>query len=220
MNNTENISYSQELLRKGIHMISLLIPVCYSFLDRRTALLIILPLTAAAIIIDVLMKRKNRVRDFIYVVFGKMLRPHEKGYFVLNGASWVLISAFVCILIFPKIITITAFSILIISDISAALIGRKFGRHRLFDKSVEGTLAFIVSAILTSVIIGLIFSLPPIFYYLAVPGSIIGGIVEAASNKLKIDDNLSIPLSIGFFMWMGAIISQHYGFAPFLFILH
>ncbi len=71
-----------------------------------------------------------------YKVFGFLLRKHEidKEKKNLTGATYVLISALICALIFPKVIFVTAFTILIISDTMAALIGRKFGKHKIFKK--------------------------------------------------------------------------------------
>jgi dolichol kinase len=88
------------------------------------------------------------VAKIFYTIFGFLLRQHEvdTGKKNLNGATYVLISALICVIIFPKIFFVTAFTILIISDSLAALIGRKFGRHKLFAKSLEGTLAFFISA--------------------------------------------------------------------------
>jgi dolichol kinase len=85
-----------------------------------------------------------------------MLRKHEmkKKKLLLTGASWVLISAVLTVLIFPKVIAVIAFIILIISDISAALVGRKWGRTKLGKKSLEGTLAFIVSGLLVVAVVG------------------------------------------------------------------
>lgn len=132
-----------------------------------------------------------------------MLRPHEtqKGL-IFNGATWVLISAFLSILIFPKLIAVTSLSILVVSDISSAIIGRKFGRTKFFNKSFEGTIAFIISAIIMVIIIGLIFSAPYSFFIAGVIASIIGAFVEVYSGICKIDDNFSIPFSVGITLWL------------------
>ena len=118
----------------------------------------------------------------------------------LTGATFVLLSALICILLFPKVIVITAFAILIISDTAAALIGRRFGRHPFRSKTVEGTTAFFVTA---SVVV----ALAPKIDYLATEyligsiAAVLGAFVEAVSGDL-IDDNLSIPISIGIVMWV------------------
>ncbi len=119
----------------------------------------------------------------------------------LNGATWVFISALVCVVIFPKFIVINAFAILILSDASAAIFGRKFGKHRFFKKSLEGTFAFIVASIPVVLIAPKVQELPG-EYIITMVSAVVGGIVEAASTNLKVDDNLSIPVSIGATMWL------------------
>ncbi len=201
------ISYKQEILRKGIHLLSLSIPISYIFFSRETELAILIPMAAVAVLIDVLSKKNFILHDFVYKYFGNMFRQHElRGGVVLNGASWVLISAVVCVLIFPKIIMVTGFTILIISDIMAALIGRKYGRRPIFDKSLEGLMAFIISAIAIVIIYGVTFDAPAVYFYAGIAGAVAGGFGEVSSSVLKMDDNLSIPLSVGIVMWIiGAV---------------
>ena len=114
----------------------------------------------------------------------------------------MLISACICILIFPKIIAITAFSILIISDTASALIGRRFGKNHFLDKSFEGTLAFIASALVVVVIAPKV-SGSWLEYLPGFAAAFIGGIIEAMSVRLRVDDNFSVPVSIGIIMWIG-----------------
>ena len=124
---------------------------------------------------------------------------HDERSKRLNGATHVLISATLCVIIFPKLITITAFAVLIISDSAAALVGRRFGRKKFLSKSVEGSAAFFLSALVV------IAATPKISsgageYFIAIVAAAIGTIVEALS--VGIDDNLSIPISIGTVMWL------------------
>ncbi len=194
-------SYRSELVRKGIHLSSLLIPVFYFYLTKENALKLIIPLTALFILIDIARYYSKPLQEVFLQTFGWLLRKHEtdEKRKRLNGASYVMISATLCILIFPKIITLTCFTILIISDTTAALIGRRFGKHRFFSKSLEGSLAFLFSGLLV------ILFTPKSDYltteYLIGFGSVlVGMIVEAL--PVKIDDNLSIPLSVGGSLWL------------------
>jgi dolichol kinase len=197
----KNIEYSAEIIRKGIHLCSLSIPIIYYFISRDTALTILLPLTAAFLIIDILRYYHPPTAKIFYRLFGWMLRSHEQNENAkrLNGATNVFISATICVILFPKLITITAFTILIISDSSAALIGRRWGKHRFFKKSVEGSLAFFLTAVIVTLIT------PKLThtageYCIAVGAAAFGTVVEALS--ITIDDNLSIPLSIGSVLWV------------------
>ncbi len=203
------ISYKQELIRKAIHLNSLSIPIIYSFITRELALTILIPLTILFVVVDILSNLNKMVREIIHQIFGKMMRAHEVGdKLVLNGATWVLLSATLCIFIFPKVLAVTGFGILIISDLSAALIGRKFGRHKLFKtKSWEGTGAFMISALIVIMIIGTLIKAPYTYYIFGSAAAIIAGFVEAASSILKMDDNLSIPVSICLVMLLGNYIS-------------
>jgi dolichol kinase len=134
-------------------------------------------------------------------MFGFLLRKHEldEKKKNLNGATYVLISALICVFVFPKVLVITAFSILIISDTMAALIGRKFGKHKFLSKSLEGTLAFFISAIIVVLIAPKIEGLF-LEYLIGILAAAIAAIVENISYGW-IDDNLSIPVSIGLAMW-------------------
>lgn len=195
------IQYRDELFRKLIHLTSLSIPIVYYFITAETAAIILGILAAAALIIDLSRYLHPETGKIFYKIFGFLLREHELDHKKknLNGATYVLISALISVLIFPKVIFITAFSILIISDSSAALIGRKFGKRKFLSKSFEGTLAFFISAciviLFTPKVGGFIEE-----YFIGFTAALVGAIVENISFKL-VDDNLSIPLSVGFTMW-------------------
>jgi dolichol kinase len=195
------IQYRDELFRKLIHLTSLSIPIVYYFITKETAAIILGILAAVALIIDLGRYLHPEAGKIFYKIFGFLLREHELDHKKknLNGATYVLISALISVLIFPKIIFITAFSILIVSDSLAALIGRKFGKRKFLSKSLEGTLAFFISACIV------ILFTPKVSgffeeYLIGFMAAFVGAIVENISFRL-IDDNLSIPLSVGFTMW-------------------
>ena len=196
------IHYKDEILRKLIHLCSLSIPIVYYFIPRNTALIILGIMAGIALFLDVGRYVSKTIGKVFYEFFGFMLRQHEVDHTKrnLNGATYVLLSAFICVLIFPKVIVVTAFAILIISDTMAALIGRRFGKHRFLFKSLEGTLAFFISGIVVVLLS------PKITYHfseylIGIFSTGLGAIVENVSFGLA-DDNLVIPISIGFAMWV------------------
>jgi len=195
------INYRDEVVRKLIHLCSLSIPIVYYFIPRTSAIIILSILTFFAVSLDLSRYFYPNVGKIFYKLFGFLLRRHEIDHKKknLNGATYVFISAVICVIIFPKVFFITAFSILIISDSVAALIGRKWGKHKFLSKSLEGTLAFFISASLV------IFFTPKIDgaaieYLIGIISAAIGAIVENVSFGFA-DDNLSIPISIGLSMW-------------------
>jgi dolichol kinase len=198
------IPMSGELARKIIHICSLSIPIGYYYLSYKTTLSILLPLTTVAFLVDYGRYYIPFLNKFFNWLVGPILRPHErdKSKKLISGGSFVLISACFCIIVFPKIIAITAFSILIISDAASALLGRRFGKHHFLDKSLEGTIAFIISAwIVVAITPKVIGAWQEIV--LALFAALIGGIIEAASVTLHADDNFSVPISVGIIMWLG-----------------
>ncbi|GAB4292258.1 MAG: SEC59/DGK1/VTE5 family protein [Ignavibacteriaceae bacterium] len=195
------INYRDELVRKLIHLCSLSIPVIYYFIPRSDAIIILSILTSVALLIDVPRYYSKTAERIFNKLFGFLLRQHEtdKKKKNLTGATYVLISALLGVVILPKLLFITAFSILIISDSLAALVGRKFGKHRFLAKSLEGTLAFFISASIV------VFFTPKVEwlaeeYVIGIVASAVGAVAENISFGIA-DDNLSIPLSIGLTMW-------------------
>jgi dolichol kinase len=216
----KNISLENEFLRKGIHLMSLAIPIAYIFFPRDIALMILLPMTFIAVVTDTVTRFSDKAREIYLKYFGKMLRKHElsRKKFRLNGASWVLISASLMVLLFPKIITVTSFTILIISDMSAALVGRIYGRNKFFDKSVEGSTAFFVTAVIAVLAYSYAFTAPASFLVTGIIAAAGGTIAEAASKKIRMDDNFSIPISTGLIFLAGDFIASAFsdGFSQIL----
>lgn len=197
-----NIQYRDEVVRKTIHLFSLSIPIVYYFITKELALQILIPLTLIFLLIDLGRYISPFLAKFFYVLFNFLLREHERDTKKknLNGATYVLISAVICVFLFPKVFFLTAFSVLIVSDSAAALIGRKFGRHRFLSKSLEGTLAFFITACIVVMLTPKITEgiTEYIIGFIAVG---IGAIAENISYGWA-DDNLSIPISIGAVMWL------------------
>lgn len=194
------ISYSVELVRKAIHFSSIAIPMFYMFTLRSVALAVFIPLTVMFVSIDIARHYHPSVQEWFYGTFGRLLRGREsnKERKRLNGATYVLISATLCVALFPKFIAVVSLMIMSISDLFSALIGRRFGKHRFLGKSFEGTSAFFLSALLITILtpkIDYVFG----EYLVGAISALAGAIVEALPWEL--DDNLTIPLSVGFTMW-------------------
>jgi len=196
------IHYRDELVRKLIHLFSLSIPIIYYFIPSSTSIAILIGFTIFALIVDGGRFISKSFAKVFYQAFGFLLRKHEldKEKKNLTGATYVLLSALICALIFPKVIFVTAFTILIISDTMAALIGRKFGKRKFLRKSFEGTLSFFISASIV------VFFTPkvgdfPMEYVIGFIAAFVGAIIENISYGYA-DDNLSIPISVGLTMWV------------------
>lgn len=219
--NGQQISYASELARKGIHLASLGIPTIYLHIPHQTGIVLLMAMTAVSFAIDILRHYHEPSRRLLMVAFGKLLRDHEvqTGNLRLTGATWVLIAATATLGVFPTIVGVTAFTILIVSDTFAALIGRRFGVRRFLDKSVVGTLTFILTAIAVVVVYDLIYTLPLTYLIAGTIGSVIGGVVEAGSVTLKMDDNISIPFSIAITMMLCDWLFRSIDLVSFIYLL-
>ncbi len=204
------VSYRIELIRKGIHLCSISIPILYLFVPRLPVLQALIPATICFLIVDIGRYYLPPVERWFNALFRWLLRDREidKKHKRLNGATYVFISATLVVLLFPKLVAVTSFVILIVGDLSAALVGKRFGRHRFFHKSLEGSAAFLVTGLVAVLV------LPKIDYH---PAEYLIGAVAVAFSAfvealpIDLDDNLTIPLAAGAVMWVGYAL-----FLPFL----
>ena len=181
---------AQELRRKSIHLLGLIVPIAYLFTEKPTALIIVGILTGIALLIELLKVLFPPFMDLFVRIFSPMLRSRErKGG--LTGATYYLIGALLCILIFEKTLAIVCIGFLILGDLFAAVIGKQWGRTKLFSKkSLEGSLAcFVVCALIALI------KFHPI---VALTGAIVATLIELIPTGL--DDNLSMPLISGMVM--------------------
>ena len=193
MEEIDRLELRYEVARKAIHLSSLSIPVIYWFISRELALLLLLPLFSGFFLIDLLKNFFTPVSEWYHKTFDSMLRTHEleRTKMHLNGATYIVMAALLLVLFFPKIIAVTAFSLVAVSDTLAAIIGKSFGKHRFGQKSIEGSAAFFLSAL---VVISIV---PGLNLFIGLIMAATATLTEAFMvriGKFKIDDNLSIPL--------------------------
>ena len=192
--NTDRLAFRYELARKAIHLSSLLIPLIYWHIGRKQALLILTPITAGFFLVDVTKHFVPFISTWYHSTFGTMLRHHEltRERLHLNGATWITLAAFCLIAFFPKTIAVASFAMVSVSDTVAALVGKRYGLHRFGQKSIEGSLAFFVSAMLVVALIpGLLL---PVGIVMAVAGTFVEALVLKIAG-FRIDDNFSVPLA-------------------------
>jgi|AFSR01.1.fsa_nt_gi dolichol kinase len=193
------IEYHNELARKAIHVFSIAIPLIYYHITQKLALVLLTILFLGFFIVDAAKMFSKPIAAWYFKTFGSLLRPHEKEKKQFNGATFVTLSALLTVAIFPKMIAIAAFSILIVADTAAALVGRKWGRRPLFSKTVEGSIAFLVAAILVVVLT------PNLNLAIGIGLAIVATIAEVVPLRIfgyTIDDNLVIPLASATFAYL------------------
>ena len=197
----QQISFTRELARKATHMGALSIPCGYYLLElsRGQALAIMIPITILMFLIDI-----ARLRNWIFYrriakpIIGPMIRQHEMdGDF--TGATYILLTACLAIALFEQPIAIAALAFIIVGDSFAAIIGRRWGKHRIGRKSIEGSLGCLLGTLIVAAIT------PGLAFWLAAAGAVVATVTEFLS--VKIDDNVSVPLVSGLaMMLLGKVI--------------
>jgi dolichol kinase len=194
-----------EIRRKIMHTWPIIIPIAYRFVSKETALIIMLPICACYVFCDVFRHfHKGFRRIFDRVITSNFLREHEKNGLI--GSSYFIFGALLAIILFPKPVTIASLYILILCDAAAAIVGTSWGRTRIFDKSLEGSIAFVVSGIFVVI---LAMQDSPLWGKSAMQSHFLWGVLAvlgAAVVELLptgLDDNLTIPLVAGAIMMFG-----------------
>ncbi len=120
-----------------------------------------------------------------------LLKPAESSR--ITGATYLLIAALACFVIFDRHVAVAALFFLSLGDPAAALVGRPMPGPRLFGKSPIGSLAFITVALLTAW--GLTAAGVAPWHWGLAAGAVVAGLVELL--PLPGDDNLYVPLLSG-----------------------
>lgn len=186
-----------ELNRKLLHLASIWVVLLYLILGVGPTFLLVGGATVALLAMDIIRTTHNPFKPLLDRLLKRlglaaMFRTSEKTG--LNGATYMMLSALVTIVWLPKAVFLTAFSILVISDALAAIIGQLYGKHKFLHKSLEGTAAFLVSAWIICLTFGLAFNIKLLPLILA---SIAATAVELFASKFKLSDNLLIPIVFG-----------------------
>ena len=196
------ISFYNEFKRKGIHLFALVIPIGYFLLPKLPSLLILTPFALGAMAIDIIRLKRLPLHGFLNRLLGPVLREHESADF--SGASYILSASVFTILFFDRRVAVAAISFIILGDIAAALIGRRFGNTKIRwgvgdkhvnwnnRKSLEGSLACLFVCILAALVV------PHLPLWVGILGAFVATVVEAL--PLPVNDNFSVPLLSGLFM--------------------
>lgn len=178
-----------ELARKAIHYTASLIPLLYYFFFERRTALVILGIISVVILVAEVSRMLIPALSSLYLrIFGWMIREHEAKN-SLTGATFVFIGSFLTIFFFPREIATTVLLFLTVGDPTACLFGMSFGKIKIFNKTLEGTLAFVVSSFIATIWV------PGIPLHVKFAGVITAAAVELLPKKF--DDNIAIPIISG-----------------------
>lgn len=184
-----------EIQRKIFHLSSLIFPVVYIFTSKIAMSIALTIIAGLVLYLDISRHYNTKIKGLVDKFLGKFQRMEEKsGEFTLSGASYMAFGFLITCLFFSKGLAITSWLVLIISDCFAAIVGIKFGSPLFNGKSYMGAGAFFFSAMLISIMSYFVVGFSTNFFIIIISCALCTA-VEFFSNQIKINDNLSIPLT-------------------------
>ncbi len=178
--------------RRLFHVIGGCVPPLLGLILEREWLLLFLGSVAAIFVvveaIRILFPPLNRRLTSLFSGAARAFKEAESARPI--GSTYFLVASFLVFLFFGRDVAVTALFFAAVGDAAAATIGERFGRTRLGNKSLEGTLAFFVSTLAVGgicLLAGLQLS-----WVAVVVGALVAALVEL--TPLPIDDNLTVPI--------------------------
>lgn len=173
-------------LAGGLGLLSL-----YYLLGRDRALLVYATLFVIVLALDLMRLKIPAVNRFIFTKFRSFIRTNEEHK--LTGTAPYILGIGSTLYLYRTDLATLAICFLAFGDVAATTIGERCGKTKIGNKSLEGSIAFVVAAVSA----GFLLSLAGIsvMYGLVLAGAIIAAGVELL--PLPVNDNLVIPLVSG-----------------------
>ena len=184
-----------EILRKVIHISCAFFPMIYLLWLSKEQIVILCGLITCGFFVAEIVRFKSVTGEKIFnYLFKSLLREKEKST-SLTGATWLFMAITITFWLFSKKIAVASIFVVTIADSLAAIIGKRYGRKKMFDKSWLGSSVFLIS---TTVILLILF---PLLGYKALLFAVPIAFLEALS--LPVNDNILIPIFAGALLTVG-----------------
>ncbi len=170
----------------------LLFPLGYYFGHKPGAIITISIFFIILLTLEIARFKHPGFNKWAFKHLNPLFKPKEKSHLV--GTTYFLLGALITVIFAPKHIAILSLTFLAISDVAAAFVGERYGRIKLFDKTLEGSIAFFITSLICGI---LLMQLPKIQtagfnLQLVILGALTATLVEFL--PLKIDDNFTVPI--------------------------
>lgn len=182
----------RELARKAIHLASVAVPLGVWMAPRGVAAAVLVGGAAVALLVELARRHLRPVRYAFLRRTRTLLRTHERRG--LAGATWMALAYAAAVLLFPRPVAVLAMLFNALGDAAAALVGKRWGRHRTaWGKSWEGFAAGVATN--AGVALAVAWRAPELGLAPALAGALAAAAAEMA--PLPLDDNLRVTLAGG-----------------------
>ncbi len=178
-----------ELQRKSIHLSTTILPLAYLWLlDEEQIRFICVFIAIGFWLAELLRMHFSLAERYFLKVFSKLLREGEQRR-KITGATYLFTGLALVVILYPKTAAIPAALFLTLADPAAAIAGRRLGSDQWMGKTIEGALAFYLTA--SAIVLVLTdYSWAGLFVALA------AAIIEFL--PLGLDDNILVPVISGY----------------------
>jgi glycerol-3-phosphate acyltransferase PlsY len=173
------------LWRTFLRPLAVLFPLFYLFFGRQFVLILVGIVTLVFILFDI--SRLTFKKFNLTLLKSVVIKQREIKVF--SSMSFFLLACFIILLIFEKEIAIIIIFFLTFGDLAAKCFGILYGRRNIFEKTLEGLMAYFVACLL----FGFLWSY---FLEISLLMILIGSVAAAIAEVLPIgiDDNFTVGL--------------------------
>jgi dolichol kinase len=181
---------SKLLLRKTWRLCGIIFPLVYYFGNKIITLIVVSSFLGIFLLIEFLRFTIPKLNNKLFTIFRYYFKETEKKKLITT--TTFLSSFLITVLLFRKDIAITAMLFSIFGDAASAIVGIH-GKNKIFNKSIEGSLAFFITCLAIGFVLALTkIRLAPAVFIL---GAFSATIIELL--PLPVDDNFTISLTAG-----------------------
>jgi glycerol-3-phosphate acyltransferase PlsY len=186
----EDETFRSHWWRIALRPCAIIFVVLYLYWPQRTMLVFIGSVALLFILLDVVRFILRRANELLTVRIKNFLKQGESRRF--SSMTMFLVAAFIIILVFKQDIAMAALTFLIFGDIFSKIFGLGFGRIRLFDKTLEGSIAYLGGVLICAYVLYTSMHISPLMLF-------IGAVAATISEfmPLGIDDNFTVGIVSG-----------------------
>ncbi len=175
------------ICRKLYRLSGIIFPIIYYFTDKRLILIILSSTLFFLVLLELLRFEFPSINQVIFRYLKPIVKEEEKKRIL--GTTYFIFAALLVVWLFKKPIAITSISFAVFGDAAATLVGVKWGRIKLGQRSLEGSIAFFLICLIVG--LGLLRVLM-LNLNIVLIGALAAALIELL--PLPFDDNLTVPI--------------------------
>jgi len=175
--------------------LSILFVVFYVTYSKGIALFVIGIVSIGFILLDIIRFLHKQTNEMLHQKVKALFRKNE--YQTFSSMTIFLVAFFITILVFPQEIAIAASTFLIFGDTFGKIFGLAFGKHKILNKTLEGSLAYLGGILICSYVLYTLLDISP---YVLIFGGLAAPFIELFS--MGMNDNITVPIMSGAIMYV------------------